>query len=191
MPSRRSRLRQVLRRYGHLLKYGWRQWPVLLWIFVLTATTSVAAALQPWPIKILVDYALGDEEVPALITSFLDSLSLSQTPVILLVTAALATLVLFAVNSALDVGLSIAWTVGGQRMVYDLAADLFHRLQRLSLLFHSRRHLGDSLSRLTNDTWCIYSVIDGLLRSPGQHVFTLVAMGAGVYRSFCNFGKVS
>jgi len=32
----------------------------------------------------------------------------------------------------------------GQRMVYDVAGDVFARLQRLSLLFHSRRSVGDS-----------------------------------------------
>ena len=163
--------------YGRLLTYAWRQWPFLLWIFVLTIVTSMAAALGPWPLKILVDYALGDTEVPGAITSLFQSISINPTPVALIISAALAGLVLFAINSALGVGLSIAWTIGGQRMVYDLAADLFHRLQRLSLLFHSRRHLGDSLSRLTGDTWCIYTVIDGLLMSPGQQVFTLVAMG--------------
>ena len=61
-------------------------------------------------------------------------------------------------------------------MVYDLAGDLFARLQRLSLRFHSRQPLGDSLSRLTGDTWVIFSVADKLLMTPLQHVLTLCGM---------------
>jgi ATP-binding cassette subfamily B protein/subfamily B ATP-binding cassette protein MsbA len=73
-------------------------------------------------------------------------------------------------------GLSLSWNICGQRMVYDLAADLFARLQRLSLLFHRRRSVGDSLSRLTGDTWCIYSVTDGLLVAPMHQAITLCTM---------------
>ena len=141
-------------RYRRLIRYPLRQWPTLLRILGLTAATSAITVLQPWPIKLLVDYALGSNALPAPLRSILEGFSLSPTPTVLVLTAALVSLGLFALNSAIDVGLSWAWTSAGQRMVYDLATDLFHRLQRLSLLFHSRRTVGDSLSRLTGDT-CI------------------------------------
>src|SRR5207244_10538516 len=96
--------------------------------------------------------------------------------------AALASLGLFALTSLLDAALLWAWTVAGQRMVYDLAADLFHRLQRLSLLFHGRRSVGDSLSRLTGDAWCVYSATEGLLVAPAQHLLTLATLGAVAWR---------
>ena len=94
----------------------------------------------------------------------------------LILLAAAMSVGLFAINSALSVGLSITWNVAGQRMVYDLAGDVFARLQRLSMCFHSRRSVGDSLSRMMEDSWCIYSLTDGLLMAPAQHVFTLVVM---------------
>ena len=49
-------------------------------------------------------------------------------------------------------------------------------LQRLSLLFHSRRSVGDALTRVTDDTWCIYTVTDGLLMAPIQQLITLTTM---------------
>src|SRR5262249_18069944 len=58
----------------------------------------------------------------------------------------------------------------------DVAADVFARLQRLSLLFHSRRSVGDSMSRLMEDTWCIYTLADGFLIAPVQHVLSLAMM---------------
>jgi ATP-binding cassette subfamily B protein/subfamily B ATP-binding cassette protein MsbA len=126
--------------------------------------------------KLLVDYAVGKDKVPALLTNALPGLGLDASPGTLVVLAALASLILFAVNSLLGIGLSLSWNMCGQRMVYDLAADLFARLQRLSLLFHRRRSVGDSLSRLTQDTWCIYSVTDGLLIAPIQQAITLCVL---------------
>ena len=165
------------RRYRRLLaRYVLRQWPSLLAILALTFLASATAALQPWPMKVLVDYALGDANVPAFLSSSLNAVSLSPTPAVLVVIAAASSLVLFTLNSVLSVALGLSWSIGGQRMVYDLAGDLFARLQRLSLLFHSRRSIGDSLSRLTEDTWCIYTVADGLLMSPIQQIITLGMM---------------
>ena len=46
--------------------------------------------------------------------------------------AAAVSLGLFFLASALDALLTFTWTAVGQRMAYDLAADLFANLQRLS-----------------------------------------------------------
>jgi ATP-binding cassette subfamily B protein/subfamily B ATP-binding cassette protein MsbA len=112
----------------------------------------------------------------------LEGLSLSPTPTVLVFVAALSSLGLFVLNSALDVGLTLTWSATGQRMVYDLAADLFDRFQRHSLLFHSRRSVGDLLSRLTGDTYCVYTLTENLLFSPGRNVLTLVTVGAVAWR---------
>jgi ATP-binding cassette subfamily B protein/subfamily B ATP-binding cassette protein MsbA len=168
----------TLRRYARLLPYTWRQWPALLLILGLTAVTSGLVALQPWPIKILVDYALGDLAVPARFSRLLQYLSPGPLPTTLIAVAAAASLGLFVLNSLLEVGLTWAWAATGQRLVYDLAAQLFYQLQRLSLLFHSQRTVGDLLSRLTGDVYCIYTVTDALLIAPWQHLFTLVTIGA-------------
>lgn len=158
--------------FRRLLPYALRQWRFLAAILLLTLLSSAAAALQPWPMKLLVDFALSDSEAQGVFATT----SWHPTPTMLVVLAAVASLAVFALTSLLNVALSLSWNAGGQRMVYDLAGDLFARLQRLSLLFHSRRSVGDSLSRLTEDTWCIYSVADGLLISPIQQIITLAVM---------------
>src|SRR5262245_14367565 len=137
-----------------------RQWRWFLAIGVLTATMSATAALQPWPMKLLVDYALGDEGTPELLASVLTGLGFAPSTSNLVMVAAVASLGLFVINSALSVGLSLCWSIGGQRMVFDLSAALFARLQRLSLLFHKRGSVGDLLNRLTGDTHCINSLSD-------------------------------
>ena len=162
--------------YRQLIPYVLRQRKWLVTILVLTAMSSATAALQPWPMKLLVDYALSDASSPQPIASSLEAVGLTPSPTVLVVLAAVASLALFALTSLLSVALSLSWNMAGQRMVYGLAGDLFARLQRLSLLFHSRSSVGDALSRVTDDTWCVYSVADGLLMAPIQQIITLTTM---------------
>jgi ATP-binding cassette subfamily B multidrug efflux pump len=51
--------------------------------------------------------------------------------------------------------------VVGQRLLYSLREQIFSRLQALSLSFFDRNEAGDLMSRLTNDTDVINSVLSG------------------------------
>src|SRR5207245_6717688 len=73
---------------------------------------------------------------------------------------------IFAVASAADVLLTRTWIRVGQQMVYRLAGDLFARIQRRSLPSHSRGSVGDALSRITGDSWCVYKAVDNLFFTP-------------------------
>jgi ATP-binding cassette subfamily B protein/subfamily B ATP-binding cassette protein MsbA len=159
-----------------LISYILAQWRWLAAILALTVLSSAAAALQPWPVKLLVDYALGNSGTPESVTAVLGAVGLSATPQSMVILAAFSSLVLFAVTSALGVGLSVSWSMAGQRMAYALAGDLFARLQRLSLRFHNRRSVGDSLSRIMEDTWCVAQLADTMLMAPIQQTITLTAM---------------
>jgi len=151
---------------------------MLLAILACTLAFAATAALEPWPLKLLVDYALGEAGVSPRVKNFFGWMGLDATPTTLVIAAGLVSLGLFVVNSVLGVLMSLAWSFGGQRMVYALAGDLFGKLQRSSLLFHGRRSVGDSLSRLTDDTWCVYKVADGMLMAPFQQICTLVVTGS-------------
>ncbi len=168
----RQGLKAMMHRYGRLLQYPLRQWRTIIAILGLTAGTSVTATLQPWPMKILVDYALSQAALPPLVSSF-GNFNVSLTPPLLVIVAALGSLGLYALNATLDTGLNWAWSAAGQGMVYELSQALFYRLQRLSLLFHSQRTVGDSLSRLTGDSYCVYTLVGAVLISPVQHLLML------------------
>jgi len=167
-------------KYRRLLKYALRQWPVLVAIVGLTVMSSAVSVFQPWPLKIMVDYVLGDASLPSSLASFLGQFPVSTTTA-LIGLAAIASVGLFVVSSVIDVAMTWAWVAYGERAVYDLAADLFHRLQRFSLVVHSRRSVGDSLTRLTRDAYCIYGVVQGVL-SPVQHLLTLATVGLVAWR---------
>lgn len=163
-------------KFRRLIPYIWRQWRWLVAIFILTSLSSSAAALQPWPMKLLVDDAFGGAKSPSFVRELVAGMGIDVTPMALVVIAAVASLGLFVVNSAISVALSLSWSQGGLRMVYSLAGDLFSHLQRLSLLFHSQRHVGDSLSRLSEDTWCVYSLTDNLILAPLQQAISLIVL---------------
>ncbi|MFO1434436.1 MAG: ABC transporter ATP-binding protein [Candidatus Competibacteraceae bacterium] len=169
-------------RYRRLLRYPLQQWPTLLVILALTILSSSTAALQPWPMKLLVDYGLGDSQLPAWLYSYLPTAPSVVKRSGLIIAAAVASLALYALNSSLSIGLNWAWTTAGQRMVYDLAAGLFHRLQRLSLSFHNRYPVGDSLSRLMGDSYCVYTLLDGLLVAPLHQLLILITIGLVAWR---------
>jgi ATP-binding cassette subfamily B protein/subfamily B ATP-binding cassette protein MsbA len=164
--------------YRKLLRYPLKQWPGLVAILGLSVLASAVAALQPWPLKLLVDYAFGGSELPPRLQSWPGA----SNPMVLVITAAVAGLVLYALNAAIEVGTLRGWSRTGQRMTYELAGGLFHRLQRLSLTFHGRREVGDLMSRLSGDASCVYELTDSLLIAPWQNLFTLVAVGAVAWR---------
>lgn len=78
---------------------------MLLLICVLTVVTSAVTALEPWPLKILVDHALGNIRIHDLLRSSLEDLSLSPTPATLIGAAAVASFGLLILRSARSCGL--------------------------------------------------------------------------------------
>jgi ATP-binding cassette subfamily B protein/subfamily B ATP-binding cassette protein MsbA len=158
----------MLRKFLRLTPYIAQQWRTLLAVLLMSCAMAAVTALQPWPMKILVDCTLEGAPLPAPLAEWLPQ----SSPKALVFLAGVASLLLFGLTSALNVGLSCGWMAAGQGMVYRLAEDLFARLQRLSLLVHNRRSVGDSLDRLSTDTWCIYTVSDILVVGPAVQLLT-------------------
>ena len=165
-----------MHKYQRLLKYAGKHQFRFALIFILTIAASALAALQPWPMKILADHVLGKGPLSPALDSFFRSLALKPTTSVLLILTVVGGFSLFLLSSVLDVVLTQMWTMAGRRMVYDLAEDLFARLQRRSLIFHSRNAVGDTLGRVTGDSWCVYQIFDALLFAPGHALLTLALM---------------
>ena len=168
----------AFRRYQRVLSYAVPQSPALAMSAGLSIAIAMLTALQPWPLKILFDFALGGNALPEPALSFLAARGVDLSPAALIVFAALASVAIFAVGAWLDARLTMTSSRAGQRMVYALAGDIYLRLQWLSLLFHARRPVGDSLSRVTGDAWCVYTVTDSLLVVPAKQMVVVVSIGA-------------
>ena len=175
-------LTRTASKYAQILRYALTEWRALSGILVITIAYSALVALQPWPLKLLVDHALGSQPLPDTLQRWLADAGIGSVAATLVAVAALVALAVFALEAALDAALTVTWARAGQRMVYTLAGDLFQQLQRLSLGYHARRTVGDSLTRVTTDAWCVQAVVDSLLVTPARQLMVLVAVGLLAWR---------
>lgn len=170
------------KRYRRLLRYAAPYWKGWLLIFVVSILGAAFGLLQPWPMKLLVDHILGKEPMPPALKAVMSVLPGGSSVYGLLAWVVGAGLVIFAINSVVDVVSTIGWIRVGQRMVYDLGRDLFTHIQRRSLLFHTRTPVGDSMSRVTGDSWCVNAVVDSFILTPVQALALIGGMTAVMWR---------
>ena len=162
----------VWHKYALMLRYARPHTRGWLSILAVTLLATAAVLLAPLPLKVLVDNVLGDDPLPAV----LDFLPGVESDHVLLAYVVAAELVLFALVSALDVALTFLWIKVGQTMVYDLARDLFARVQRRSLRNHSREPVGETMQRVAGDSWAVHTVVDELLFTPLHATVTIVGL---------------
>ena len=167
-PNEPSAFRRELR----LLRYVRPHWHALA-ILIATMAFDVALELaRPWPLKLLIDNVLGGKPIP----HFLMTLPGVHGPHGLLVWVVIATIGIFLAGTAANISNSYFSLKLGQSMTFDLAADLFRHLHRLSLLFHSRRPVGDMIARVTGDSYCISTLVTDAAVPALRSAAMLVAM---------------
>ena len=138
--------------------------------------------LRPWPTKLLVDQVLGQQPVPSQLRRLLTALPGSQGVEGLLLWVCVSTVLIFLAGTLMAMANTCASVRLGQRMVYDLGADLFLHVQRLSLIFHSRRPVGDTIARVTGDPYCVQAMVTGAFLPLLGSVILLITMFAIMWR---------
>jgi ATP-binding cassette, subfamily B, bacterial len=130
--------------------------------FGLLLLASLFELLQPWPVKWLVDYTLGRHPLPALLHDWLPSLG---SPRIMdgAVTVCVAILALTALNKLTNVLSNILLLRAGERTVFELRCQAFDQLQRLSLAYHDKTKVSESLYRVAYDAYAAQSLLAGAL----------------------------
>lgn len=139
---------------------------------MVTLLANLASLLTPLPLKVLVDDVLGHGHAPGVL-SWLPGTGDRYG---LLIWVALAELMVFALTSALEVASTYLWTVVGQGTVFDVARDMFARVQRRSLREQMREPVGDTIERVAGDSWSVHTVLDELLLTPLAAVVTVASV---------------
>jgi ATP-binding cassette, subfamily B, bacterial len=159
-----------------LLKYL-RPHKRALAVVLLTMALSVALdVLRPWPMKLLVDQVFGGQPIPARLGDIVAALPGPDGAAGLTLWICISTVLIFLAGTLLNMVNTLAGVGLGQRMTFDLGADLFLHLQKLSLLFHSRRSVGDTMSRVTGDAYCVQTLVTGALVPLLQAAVMLISM---------------
>jgi ATP-binding cassette subfamily B protein/subfamily B ATP-binding cassette protein MsbA len=180
-PAPRSGSRDVstsLRRYGVPLGYGRRHWRGWLGIVVGTLASTGVGLLAPLPLKVLVDNVLGSHAVPVLL-SWLPGSGGHQG---LLAWVVVAEILVFVAAAAIELSSTFLWVVVGQGMVYELARDIFARVQRRSLREHLSQPVGDTLERVTGDSWSVHTVVEELVFTPLHCIITIAGVSVVLWR---------
>lgn len=158
------------------LGYAWRRRPLLLAVVGGMLLRIGLDVLKPWPMVFLIDHVLQAKPMPAGLSRMVAALPGAADSANLIGWSVLATVLIFLLSWAVGLTIAYANISLGQRMTYDLAADLFAKLQQLSLHFHARQAVGDTVRRVTADCGCVAVIIkDALLPVLGS-VISLLTM---------------
>jgi ATP-binding cassette subfamily B protein/subfamily B ATP-binding cassette protein MsbA len=164
------------------LGYAARRWPALGAVVATNLVRIGLDVLKPWPMVFLVDYVLRGNTMPAAVSSLVNALPGSHSPLSLAGWSVGATVLIFLLGWLAGVAATYAGINLGQRMTYELAGDLFARLQQLSLHFHSRKSVGDSIRRVTGDCGCASVIVKEALLPLASSCVSLVAMFCILWR---------
>ncbi len=145
-----ARLMRRLLRY--LRPYRWK----VAGAVALLVSAAALQAVGPWLVQLALDIAVPERD-PDLLA--------------LLAAAYFATAFL---TFGLEYGQSVATTWLGQRVMYDLRAQIFDRLQRLDLRFYDRTPVGRLMTRITSDVETLNELFSSGVVAIFGDLFTLV-----------------
>src|SRR5262245_26610758 len=134
---------------------------LVVFLFV-SVVEIISGLLLPWPMKFIVDHALGSE--PA--SGVMDALTglLSNNRVAMLALGCAAYLVFHYASEFISVAHTQMQQSIGQRLIFDLRRQLFGHLQSLSLRYHLKRGPGETIYHIENDSYCVESLtLSGIL----------------------------
>ena len=161
IPPGVSKVRLCLRVLRSSIR-GERRRALLGLLFMLA--TSAAHLLTPWPMKLILDGVLGAHAPPPALRRVTDLLVPGPaTPAAVLTVLCLWMLANHLLAGLLNVTSTYLLISVGLRMVNRLRSAVFDHVQRLSLRFHDATTVGDSLYRITWDTYCVQTIFNNCL----------------------------
>ena len=133
---------------------------------LLVLAASGTALLQPWPLKLVLDSVIGHDPLPKFLSAVAHQLGLltGDSKLRLLLLLCLGLLFIELLLGAFNVSSAFLLNSVALRLVFKLRCALFDHVQRLSLAFHDATAVGDSLYRITWDSYCIQAIFsEGLV----------------------------
>jgi ATP-binding cassette, subfamily B, bacterial len=124
-------------------------WKALTLALLAVAGEAVTDLLEPWPLKIVLDYLLQSKQPPGWMNRIVGWIGQDQLAVLNFAVLAVAVIAIVgALSSYLEKYLT---TSVGQWVMHDLRRTLYHHIHRLSLAEHDAKRTGDLIGRVTSD----------------------------------------
>jgi ABC-type multidrug transport system fused ATPase/permease subunit len=153
-------------------------WPYRAWLLIVFIAMLVEIAMSlaaPWPLKLVLDDALGNHKLPEWLAWAHDyGFSRNTTGVALF--AGLATLVI-AVIGAIATYIDNYYTTSvGQWVANDLRIRIYEHLHRLSLRYYDSAKTGALMSTITTDVTTLQNFASSSTLSILVDMITIVSM---------------
>ena len=126
-------------------------------VLVLIVFGAGLSMLQPFLLRDVLDKGIGQHD-----TTLLTWLTVAMIAIAI-------------VTSALSVFQTYHSNIVGQKVMHDLRAAVYKRLQRMSLAFFTRTRTGEVQSRISNDIGGLDSVITNTATTIAQNATTVIA----------------
>jgi ATP-binding cassette subfamily B protein len=129
--------------------------------------------LQPWPIKWLVDYVFGSHSAPGWLTSIVPVFGTRNIAggIIAVCLSILSFAVMYRLGSTVG---NLFLIRAGARVVQQLRCHACEHLHRLSLAYHDRTKVGDSLYRVAYDAHAAQTLFNGAIVPSATGALVLV-----------------
>src|SRR6266516_1686589 len=131
--------------------------------------------LQPWPLKIVIDYVVGSKQMPPWLAHWFDS-TVGTDKLVVLNVAAVSVFLIAVAGAVSSYVQSVTMTSIGQWVMHDLRSTLYNHIQRLSLSFHDQSQTSALLTRVTSDIDTVQGFITSSLMDTILDTLTLAGM---------------
>jgi len=149
-------------------------WKAMTMAFVAVAIGSAMDLLEPWPIKIVLDYLLQSKTMPGWMVAVVAWIGSGRLAILNFAVAGVAAIaVISAVSSYIEDYLT---TNVGQWVMHDLRRTLYHHIHRLSLAEHDEKRTGDLIGRVTSDIDSVQAFVATALLGILTSVLTLLGI---------------
>ena len=152
--------------------------PYRTWLIIVFAAMMVETLMSlasPWPLKIVLDNALGHDKLPEWLT-WVHDLGIDRDTMGLALFAALATILIAILDSVASYIDNYYTESVGQWVAHDLRIRIYDHLHRLSLGYYSTHQTGALLSTLTSDVSTVQDFASSATLSIVVDMMTIVGM---------------
>jgi len=149
-------------------------WKALTLALLAVAGQAATDLLEPWPLKIVLDYLLQSKKPPDWMSGMIGWMGQDKLAILNFAVVAVAAIAIVgALSSLLEKYLT---TSVGQWVMHDLRRTLYHHIHRLSLAEHDEKRTGDLIGRVTSDIDAIQAFITTALLGILTSVLTLLGI---------------
>lgn len=150
--------------------------PLMLTGLFFSAMITVCQAFIPQVIRISVDGVLGSDlsKIPEWVKAFLSEETIRENPGKMLTIAALAVILLAAINIAANYYSKVFAAKSSESFVKGMRDQLYDHIQKLPYSWHVKNQTGDIIQRCTSDVDVVRNFVTNQLMEVFRIIFLIV-----------------